>query len=229
MNGDFPSRLVVFDVDGTLVDSQAHIMAAMEYAYRAVGIAPPGRAEVLSIVGLSLPLAIERLAPDLSPGTRLALAEGYRESFASLRQTDGENLSSLFPGMRPVLDGLLGRDDLLVGIATGKSRRGLRHVLAAHGLTGAFVTEQVADDHPSKPNPSMLFRALEKTGAEARNAVMIGDTTFDIEMGRAAGFATIGVAWGYHPTDALRAAGADCIVETAAALPARIESLRGRP
>ncbi|WP_068118487.1 HAD-IA family hydrolase [Tropicimonas marinistellae] len=226
MTADSPLRLVVFDVDGTLVDSQAHILGAMARAYDALGLEAPSRDAVLGIVGLSLPVAMERLSPDIEPDRRVALVEAYKDSFSSIRQTGApERMSPLYPGARDVVDMLLGRDDLMVGLATGKSRRGLDHLLAAHGLTGAFATEQVADHHPSKPHPSMLLTALVETGAEARDAVMIGDTTFDIEMGRAAGFETIGVSWGYHPAQDLLRAGAGAVIDRYEDLPAAIERL----
>ncbi|SDL09335.1 HAD-IA family hydrolase [Aliiruegeria lutimaris] len=219
MSDSEPLRLVVFDVDGTLIDSQAHIMAAMTLAFEAVGHPCPPRPQVLSMVGLSLAVMMPKLAPGLDAQGHDALAAAYKASFADIRMSGNPlETAPLFPGAREVLDHLLGRDDLLVGIATGKSRRGLDHLLEAHGLTGAFVTEQVADHHPSKPHPSMLFTAMAETGVEAPNAVMIGDTTFDIEMGRAAGLRTIGVGWGYHPTEALVAAGADEVVASYAAL-----------
>ncbi|WP_116133390.1 HAD-IA family hydrolase [Tropicimonas sp. IMCC34043] len=224
-----PLRLVVFDVDGTLVDSQAHIMAAVVSAFGAIGAASPSLSAVLSIVGLSLPVAMARLAPDLDPASHDALVAAYKDSFSSNRAAgDPQQMSPLYPGTRAVLDGLLARDDLLVGLATGKSRRGLDHVLAAHGLTGAFATEQVADHHPSKPHPAMLLAALAETGAEPGDAAMVGDTTFDIEMGRAAGFATIGVAWGYHPVAALHAAGADVVIDEWDALPGALQAIWGR-
>ncbi|NDR56955.1 HAD-IA family hydrolase [Aliiruegeria sabulilitoris] len=212
-------RLVVFDVDGTLIDSQAHIMAAMTLAFENVGHACPPRAQVLSMVGLSLAVMMPKLAPGLDADGHDALVAAYKDSFADIRMSGNPlETAPLFPGARETLDHLLGRDDLLVGIATGKSRRGLDHLLKAHGLTGAFVTEQVADHHPSKPHPSMLLTAMSETGVEARHAVMIGDTTFDIEMGRSAGFGTVGVSWGYHPTESLVAAGADEVVASYAAL-----------
>lgn len=213
-------RLVVLDVDGTLVDSQAHIMAAMTAAFAAAGHPAPGRAEVLAIVGLSLPVAMARLAPELEPAVHDRLVEAYKDSFSTTRAAGApQQMSPLFPGARAVLDALLARDDLLVGLATGKSRRGLDHVLAAHGLTGAFATEQVADHHPSKPHPAMLLAALDEVGVGPGDAVMVGDTTYDIEMGRAAGCATLGVAWGYHPVAALAAAGAGQVVARWEAVP----------
>lgn len=197
-------KLAIFDVDGTLVDSQAHIHASMTAAFEGEGLAPPDRPEVLSIVGLSLPQAIGRLAAD-QPEERIArLVDGYKTAYTQVRAADGAASSPLYPGIGAVLDALFARDDLLVAVATGKSRRGLDHVLAMHGLTGRFVSEQVADHHPSKPHPAMLEAALSETGVDARDAVMIGDTSFDMEMGHAAGCRTLAVSWGYHPTPVLR-------------------------
>ncbi len=226
MTQDTPLRLVIFDVDGTLVDSQAHILAAMAHAFEAVGLACPERDAVLSIVGLSLPEAMVRLLPGGSAAELAALVQGYKDSYADIRMS-GEPLemSPMYPGARDTIDTLLARDDRLVGIATGKSRRGLDHLLRAHGLTGSFVTEQVADFHPSKPHPSMLHAALSETGTAATDAVMIGDTTYDIEMGRAAGLWTIGVSWGYHAVDALHEAGATCVVDSYDALRDALETI----
>lgn len=219
-------RLAVFDVDGTLIDSQNHILAAMEHAFGATGAVLPSRQAVLSIVGLSLPVAVERLVPHLAEEDRAGIVDAYKQSFGRLR---GETRSPLFPGAVDALDALRARPEVLLGVATGKSRRGLGHVLAAHGLDRHFVTTQVADDHPSKPHPSMLQAALAETGARAAQAVMIGDTTFDIEMGRAAGMATLGVAWGYHPADDLAAAGADRVIGSFAELVPALDDLWGRP
>lgn len=219
------TQLVVFDVDGTLVDSQHLIVAAMEAGFRGEGLPPPGRTEILGIVGLSLLNAVAALAPDL-PEARLArIADGYREAFIAQRER-GEAHAPLYPGARAALERLAADPDIRLGVATGKARRGLDHVLASHDLQGMFETMQTADNHPSKPHPSMLETALIETGLPARQAVMIGDTAFDIEMGKAAGFGTIGVAWGYHPRARLEAAGADRVIEDYAALDAVLAALR---
>lgn len=199
-------RLVVFDVDGTLVDSQQAILAGIAAAMAAVGHPMPAREEALSIVGLSLPVALARLAPKADVAQ---MVEGYRSVFHG---DDAPEVSPLYPGARMVLDALAAEDHTLLGIATGKARRGLDKLLAGHGLTRHFLTTQVADNHPSKPHPAMLEAALAETGVSAAHAVMIGDTSYDMEMGRAAGVATIGVTWGYHSADLLRAAGAELIV-----------------
>lgn len=196
---------VVFDVDGTLLDSAAPILAATAAAFAALGRPAPARAEALGVVGLSLPLALARLAPDLDAGGQAALVSAYLEAFAAGR---GRHPAPLYPGARAALDALAARPGVTLAIATGKSRRGLDHVLGQYGLGGHFATLQCADDHPSKPDPAMLLAALAATGAAPGRAVMVGDTAFDIAMGRAAGVHTVGVTWGYHPAGDLAAAGA---------------------
>ena len=213
-----PLRLVIFDVDGTLVDSQAHIVASMAAAFGRVGLPAPGREETLSIVGLSLPVAIARLVPDLDAVTQDRIVEGYRDAFARLRQQDGAALSPLYPGAREVLDWLAGQEDVLLGIATGKSRRGMMHLMGLHGLGRVFHTVQVADDHPSKPHPSLIKACLSETGVDSEHAVILGDTVFDMEMGRNAGIRALGVDWGYHPCEDLVAAGAAGILDSFAEL-----------
>lgn len=201
--------LIVFDVDGTLIDSQAQILASMEAAFAAFGRPMPDRATALSVVGLSLPLALGALCPDVTPAEAEAMADAYRARFQHMRR-EGQVASPLFPGTRAMLD-RLSAEGAILGVATGKSRRGLDHLLAMHGLAEYFATTQVADDHPSKPHPSMLIAALEATGATPDGAVMVGDTEFDIEMGRAAGLRTVGVTWGYHPR--ARLARADALID----------------
>ncbi|MCP5038013.1 MAG: HAD-IA family hydrolase [Rhodobacteraceae bacterium] len=209
-----PLRLAIFDVDGTLIDSQDFILAAMKRAFGGMGIELPSREKVLSIVGLSLEKSIGVLVPELDAAGRAQAADIYRQAFLSLREeTGGEAHAPLYPGARAALEALHGEDEVLLGVATGKARRGLDHVCQAHNLDPFFVTRQTADQHPSKPHPSMLWKALADTGAEARDAVMIGDTSFDIEMGVAAGYRTIGVTWGYHPSQSLRDAGADVLID----------------
>ncbi|MDO5529224.1 MAG: HAD-IA family hydrolase [Paracoccus sp. (in: a-proteobacteria)] len=199
-------KLVIFDVDGTLVDSQALICGAMGDAMTGAGLPVLPRSDVLSIVGLSLPVAVARLLPGEAPSRHEAVVEGYRASFLRRRTRDE---APLYPGAIECLDALDARGDLLLGIATGKSRRGLDALIAAHGLKGRFVTIQTADLNPSKPDPGMVNAALSETGTAPQDALMIGDTVFDMEMARAAGVAAIGVAWGYHDAAALRACGAE--------------------
>lgn len=201
-------KLVIFDVDGTLIDSQAHIVGAMNAAFDGLGLTPPSREQTLSIVGLSLPVAMDRLMPDADAATQSALVEGYKQGFMRMRTEGDEALSPFYPGAREALDRLAAQDDLLLGIATGKSRRGMDHLMEMHRLRRLFQTVQVADDHPSKPNPSMVAACLSETGVDTTHAVILGDTVFDMEMGRNAGIPAIGVEWGYHPAENLVTAGA---------------------
>ena len=194
-------KLAVFDVDGTLVDSQALIIGAMAQAMEGAGLPVLDRDQVLSIVGLSLPLAVATLLPDQPEARQNEVVAGYRAAFMSRRMDDE---APLYPGARACLDALAGRDDLLLGIATGKSRRGLDAMLDHHGLRGHFVTLQTADNHPSKPSPAMLLAACDEAGVDPAKTVMIGDTTFDMQMALNARTAALGVDWGYHPATALR-------------------------
>ena len=175
-------RLIVFDVDGTLIDSQVVIIKAMAAAYRAVGLQEPSDAQTLSIVGLSLPEAMRGISPELDEDTVEALVEAYRATFLERRaKGEGEASVPLYPGARDCLMRLNENPSNVLGAATGKARRGLDVVIEAHGLEGAIAETGIASDQ----------------------AVMIGDTSFDMEMGKAAGLATIGVAWGYHDLERL--------------------------
>lgn len=217
-------RLILFDVDGTLVDSQGDIVASMTAAFEAEGHPVPPRAQILSIVGLSLEVAIPQLIGGLSDAAYARMVEAYKTAYMQLRASQGTKQSSpLYPGIRAVLDELNAVPEFLLGVATGKSRRGLDALLAGHGMERLFLTQQVADHHPSKPHPAMIRAALEETGLDPQNAVMIGDTEFDMTMARAAGVRSIGVSWGYHGADRLDAA--DKLVHSVADLPGAIRTV----
>lgn len=206
-----PLRLAVFDCDGTLVDSQANICRAMEAAYAGAGLPPPPRVAIRGIVGLSLVEAVAVLAPDAPPALHEQLAEDYKAAFRAMRAAGELEVEPLYDGLLAALD-TLSADGWLLGVATGKSDRGLAHVLAHHGLAGRFVTLQTADRHPSKPHPSMLHEAMAQAGTDPHMTAMIGDTSYDMEMARAAGVRAVGVTWGYHDAAQLWAAGADAVV-----------------
>ena len=223
-----PRYLVVFDVDGTLVDSQDHILAAMSYAFGAQGLICPSKSDVLGFVGLSLPEALARLAPDHPAQTQSLLVEGYKAAFKNMREAGLPVAHApLYPGALATLHALAAQPETLLGVATGKSRRGLDQLFLAHDLAGMFSTAQVADDHPSKPHPSMLRQCLRDTGVEGHNAVIVGDTEFDMQMGVAAGFRTVGVAWGYHDTARLYAAGAERVIDDFADLMPALHDMMG--
>ncbi len=203
-------RLILFDVDGTLADSQGAITSAMAAAFAGAGLPSPSRAEILSIVGLSLPLAMAELAGEQPADVQAFLVEGYKSAYKSARLAAGAGHSPLYPGAAEVLAELNAVPEYLLGVATGKSQRGLDALIEAHELR-CFVTRQCADHHPSKPHPSMVLRAMAETGVRPEDTVMIGDTSFDIDMGRAAGVRTIAVDWGFHPAERL---GADHIIKS---------------
>lgn len=203
-------KLVVFDCDGTLVDSQAAIGRSMASAFEDIGLLYPGDEVVKKIVGLSLHDAALILLPkdqhDLAP----ALEAGYRKAFSTLRLSD-QVFEPLYPGVRATLETLRG-ENVLIGVATGKGQKGLEKTLAGHGIEEFFVTLQTADFHPGKPNPSMLFAAMDETGVTPEMTLFVGDTTFDVEMGVNAGVKTLGVSWGYHETVLLEKSGASAII-----------------
>ncbi|PCG14857.1 MULTISPECIES: HAD-IA family hydrolase [Sphingomonas] len=213
-----PLRLAVFDCDGTLVDSQANICRAMEAAYAGAGLPPPPRVAIRGIVGLSLVEAVAVLAPDAPPALHEQLAEDYKAAFRAMRAAGELEVEPLYDGLVAALD-TLSAAGWLLGVATGKSDRGLAHVLAHHGLTGRFVTLQTADRHPSKPHPSMLHEAMAQAGTDPHMTAMIGDTSYDMEMARAARVRAVGVTWGYHDAAQLWAAGADAVIHDYADVP----------
>ena len=204
-------KLCVFDCDGTIVDSQDSIVQSMQAAFRHCELAEPPREAIRRVVGLPLVTASAVLAPDGTDAeTAERLAEAYRVAFTGLRR-DGLINDPLFPGVVEAVDAL-DAGGWLLGIATGKGRRGLDLTLDHHGLAGRFVTLQTADSAPGKPSPGMLLNAMADAGAEPGNTVMIGDTTFDMEMSVNAGVLAIGVSWGYHESDELVSAGATKVI-----------------
>jgi phosphoglycolate phosphatase len=220
-------KLVILDCDGTLVDSQNGICAAMTHAFSGLGLEVPARAATLAIVGLSLPEAFAALAPGHGDDVRAALAQRYRTAFLEMRR-DPTLHEPLYDGVAAVIEAFGQRDDVLLGIATGKSRRGVDRLFEREGWAGRFHTVQTADDHPSKPHPAMILAAMAEAGVGAERTVMVGDTTFDMAMAVAAGVGALGVAWGYHPPEELREAGAHGVIETCDGLAAGIDDFFAR-
>lgn len=205
------NRLAIFDCDGTLVDSQANICRAMEDCFDRARLDPPSRDATRRVVGLSLVEAMRAMLPGADPDLHHALAEDYKLAFHRLRD-NGLVDEPLYPGVAETL-AALDEAGWLLGVATGKSDRGLSLCLERHGIAPHFVTLQTADRHPSKPHPAMIEAALAETGTEPGRGMMIGDTSYDIMMAKAAGVTAVGVAWGYHEREELLAAGADYIAE----------------
>ncbi|RJY09072.1 HAD-IA family hydrolase [Aurantiacibacter aquimixticola] len=214
-------RLAVFDCDGTLSDGQSGVCEAMETAFADAGLPSPDRKHVRRIVGLSLPQAIRHLAPGADADQQMAAVDAYKSAFRRSRE-EGRLHEPLFDGMADLLHRLQAAGWLL-GVATGKSDRGLAATLAANGLTDMFVTTHTADRHPSKPHPAMLEAAMADTGSDAANTVMIGDTVYDMQMASAAGTRAVGVDWGYHERGELIEAGASGVAEDAAQLEAMLD------
>ncbi|WP_448582127.1 HAD-IA family hydrolase [Thermaurantiacus sp.] len=210
-------RLAVFDCDGTLVDSSANIVRAMHATFAAFGLPDPDPPAVRRVVGLSLVDAMQALLPEADADLHLRLAADYKLAFQRLRADHRLDPEPMFEGVKELLDSLRGRGWLL-GVATGKSDRGLALCLGHHGIADRFVTLHTADRHPSKPNPAMLRACLADAGVSAEQATMIGDTVFDMGMGVAAGVRAFGVGWGYHEAAELKAAGALAVARDAAEL-----------
>jgi phosphoglycolate phosphatase len=205
------TRLAIFDCDGTLVDSQHMICTAMATAFAAAGLAAPDSGRTRRVVGLSLIEAMGAMLPDAEPRLHAELADHYKTAFQRIRAAGAVD-EPLFDGVTDLLDALE-QDGWRLAVATGKSDRGLVLCLDSHGLTSRFISLQTADRHPSKPHPSMIHQAMVDAGAAPATTMMIGDTSYDMAMAGAAGVAAVGVAWGYHPTDELWAAGAHHVAE----------------
>lgn len=223
VSGQQPVRLAVFDCDGTLVDSRDPHIAAMEAAFDAHQLAKPDPQAVLRLVGLSLMKTMEKLLPECGPNTHSQVRERYRQAYGAMRLA-GQVHEPLFPGAAESLE-CLETAGWILGVATGKSRKGLLSTLGGHGLTSRFLTLQTADIAKGKPFPDMLYRAMADTGAEPECTVMIGDTAFDMEMARSAGTMAIGVTWGYHETGELKDAGAHMVINTFEEVPKAVEIL----
>ena len=217
------TRLAIFDCDGTLVDSQANICRAVEQAFAEARIAVPPRDAIRRIVGLSLVEAMQALLPEAPAVDHVRLAQLYKDKFFAMRTSGALADEPLFDGIAPLVE-QLANDGWQLGVATGKSDRGLNHILAVHGLAHHFVTLQTADRHPSKPHPSMIETAIAEAGADPAHTAMIGDTSYDMAMAVNAGVRAVGVAWGYHPADELVAAGAHAVALEVADLPLHLEA-----
>lgn len=205
------NRLAIFDCDGTLVDSGATIHRALAAAFAQHGLDLPPPEISRKIIGLSLTEAMRALLPDSSDDLHRKLAEDYKRAFWNLRAA-GEVEEPLFDGVIELLDALEA-EGWLLAVATGKSDRGLKHCLEQHGVHSRFVSLQTADRHPSKPHPSMVSLAIAEAGAAPDTSIVIGDTSFDMEMAVNAGARGIGAGWGYHEACELIDAGAVGVAE----------------
>ncbi|MCD2176962.1 HAD-IA family hydrolase [Rhizobium sp. C1] len=219
-------KLVLFDCDGTLVDSAHLIHEVMVRTFRHFELDEPEAAATHSIIGLTLDSAIARMRGlDVVDAQATAMMAHYKSIFAATRLEAGFQ-EPLFPGIAGVMAELSRQDDLILGAVTGKSRRGLSMVCETHGWTETFFVTRTADDCPSKPHPAMVLECCDTTGISPTDTIVIGDSIYDMEMARAAGAHALGVSWGYGAIDDLRRAGADRIAEAATDIPLLIRQFR---
>jgi len=214
-------KLVLFDCDGTIVDSAAVIHACMERTFEDFDQRRPELELTKSIIGLTLDIAIAQMLKRPVDAEIASMTARYKEHFMLHRQNGG-TLEPAYDGLLPLIEALASRDDVVLGVVTGKSRRGLDAILAHHSLTKAFFTTRTADDCPSKPHPAMVLECCAEAGIEAEQTTVIGDAVYDMQMAVSAGARPVGVSWGYGPAEALRAAGAAHVVNHAGELAALI-------
>lgn len=217
-------RLIVFDCDGTLVDSGHIIVSTLSAAWRAEGLVPPDADAMRHQIGLPLVQAIANLAPEVGSAMHEKLAENYKSVFVGGREV-GAHEEPLYEDCATVLETLAGDTAYLLGVATGKGRRGLGHTLERHRIGHHFSILKTADDGPGKPNPDILNDAMDELGVKPWHTVMIGDTIFDVTMAVRAGAHAIGVSWGYHPPSELRKAGARAVAERFVDIPGLLQTI----
>ena len=203
-------RLVLFDADGTIVDSQAVIHESMRLAFARFGYSEPPLEATRSIIGLTLDTAIATMLDRPVDEEILAMTAEYKEIYIGIAGRPDLQCRA-FSGVPEIIHQLAGRDDILLGLVTGKSRRGVERLLESHGFANCFAVSRCADDCPSKPHPAMVLECCRDAGVPASRTMVIGDTAFDMEMARSAGAIGIGVAWGYHPAERMLKAGAQAI------------------
>lgn len=204
--------LIVFDWDGTLADSTAVIRRALQRAAADLGYPVPTDEQASYIIGMGLRPALEHAVPTLREADLLPLTDRYRHHFLA-----AENEIVLFDGVPAMLAALQGRGHWLA-VATGKSRRGLDRAFDTLGLREYFVTSRCADEGFSKPHPGMLHAIFDETGLQPSQAVMIGDTTHDLQLAENAGSAAIGVTYGAHEPALLKAHTSLTLVDSVSAL-----------
>ncbi len=208
-------KLIVFDIDGTLVDSQNLIVEAQARAFASLGMPAPSRHRALSVVGLSLTEAFHALTEGQGPCEQLAQA--YKYAWTQLRSEPGFH-DPLYPGAQELLEELARRETCFMGVATGKSRAGVMRLFDRHGWHKDFRDRADGRRRALEACARHVFACAGRNRVRARNACMVGDTSFDMHMAHNAGAHAIGVGWGYHRHDRLTKAGAAAIVENFGAL-----------
>lgn len=211
-------KLVIFDMDGTLVDGAKAAVPAMQFAFESVNLPPPNGKLIRDMIGLSIPQGIRHIINSFNDLRQISdseveqIGETYKNYFYQARMIDKHPMP-LYDGALKALAELHAQDEILLSIATGASRRGVNAFLDKYELNDLFFTSKCATECPSKPHPDMILQAMNETGVVAANTIMIGDTSFDMQMAKAANVYAIGVSWGYHHHETIKQAGADVIVE----------------
>jgi phosphoglycolate phosphatase len=217
-------RLVIFDLDGTLIDSVALIVETVTKSFAAVNQPVPDEKTIRSISGITLRDAMLILAPGADQARIDVIAAAYRERYHSQAGTARE---PLFAGALEALDRLQADRETILAVATGKGYRGAVTLLERHGIIGRFNSIQTPDHNRGKPDPQMIDTAMQKAGATHPETVMIGDTVHDMRMAKAARVRAIGVAWGYHDSAELKAEGADIVIDRFDQLDGALDNLLG--
>tara|TARA_R110002126_G_scaffold150368_1_gene296559 strand:- start:4045 stop:4689 length:645 start_codon:yes stop_codon:yes gene_type:complete len=192
-------KLVIFDWDGTVMDSVGRIVSSMQAAAGLTGLVIPSSHAVKQIIGLSLDPAFAVLFPDTNQSQRSQLFEHYRDHYIIHDTTP----TPLFAGAEQVLKALAERN-ILLAVATGKARKGLDRMFAETGLGHYFVTSRCADEAQSKPDPDMLQQISQQLDIAPENAIMVGDTSHDMKMAQAINMPRVGVTHGVHGAEVLR-------------------------
>ena len=217
------SKLVIMDLDGTLVDSQEFIVNATTSAFKGEGLEIPEREKILSIIGLSLFEAFRVLDKELNEKQVKNLISAFKKCYKTFSRE--QVISPLYENAETLLKNLKRKEKLILAIATGKSLNGLLQILKAHKLETFFSKLQTSDYYPSKPDPTMILVLLEALEIKTNNAIMVGDTDYDIAMAHHAGIKSIGVTWGYHSLSRLKLIKPDAIVNNFVDLEKKIMEL----
>ncbi|MGW9232938.1 HAD family hydrolase [Pseudorhizobium sp. NPDC055634] len=216
-------KLVLFDCDGTLVDSVSLIHETMRRTFLHFKKPEPKVSDTKAIIGLTLDIAIARMLGRAHSGDEeMAMMAYYKSLFSEVRR-DLDFREPLFPGIRELIDRIGPRDDLLIGAVTGKSRRGLDLIMETHGFERYFAVSRTADDCPSKPHPAMVTECCDETSMVPGVTIVVGDAIYDMQMAKSAGATAIGVSWGYASVEELWNAGADAVVDHPGELLAHID------
>jgi phosphoglycolate phosphatase len=219
-------KLVVWDVDGTLVDSRQTILESMQTAFAAAGLPRPSYEAVRQVVGLGLAEGIGVLLPGAGPEELDRATDGYRAAFGAKVRQPGY-IEPLYDGAADTLDRLRA-GGWKIAMATGKSRRGVETIIRMHGWADLFDSTHCADDGPGKPHPAMVLEAMKALQMGPERTIVVGDTAHDMRMARAAGAYAQGVSWGFHTAEEVQEGGADHIAHDFAELNLKLDAFAER-